>query len=163
MTDLERRIVLLRHAKSDRTDAVPDIQRPLAERGRQDAPVAGQWLRKHVPEIDLVLCSPATRVRQTWDLVAAELDAAPEERDDQRLYAASAEDLLAVVRQLHDHLQTVLFVGHNPGLEDLVALLTGVTKQLKTCGVAVLVGSGTWEDADPGWANLETLATPRAA
>jgi phosphohistidine phosphatase len=71
-----RRLVLLRHAKSAWPD-VADHERPLARRGRRDAPVAGRWLRTAGRVPDRVVCSTARRARETWQLAAAELDASP--------------------------------------------------------------------------------------
>ena len=70
----ERTLILLRHAKSDWSGMEADIRRPLAQRGRRQAPEAGRWLGANVDNIDLVVLSPATRAQQTWELVAAELD-----------------------------------------------------------------------------------------
>lgn len=161
MTGAERRLVLLRHAKSAWPEGKADAERPLAGRGRRDAPAAGRWLRDHVADIDLVVCSPAVRARQTWDLVSAELDALLRVRYDERLYGACAEDLLAVTRELPQRAPTVLLVGHNPGLEDLVELLTGAVRPLRTSAVVVLTCPGNWADAGPRSSALEEFATPR--
>ncbi|WP_137813327.1 SixA phosphatase family protein [Gandjariella thermophila] len=156
-----RSLVVLRHAKSAWPEDTPDAHRPLADRGRRDAPAAGRWLRTHLDRIDLVVCSPAVRARQTWELVSGQLKTPPAVREDERVYEASAETLLAVTRDLPGDAHTVVLVGHNPGLEDLVALLTGDRQQVKTSTIAVLAGSGAWADAGPGWARLRRLATPR--
>src|SRR5690349_19664904 len=75
--DHTRRLVLLRHAKSEWPEGVPDHKRPLTARGRRDATAAGRWLRAHLDDLghglDAVACSPAQRTRETWALVAAEL------------------------------------------------------------------------------------------
>jgi phosphohistidine phosphatase len=166
MVDQERTLVLLRHAKSEWPEGIADVERPLADRGRRDAPVAGRWLRERVPDIDLVLCSPAARTRQTWRLVSAELggtrESHVESHIDKRIYDASTTDLLAVVRELPDAATTVLLVGHNPGLEQLVALLTGTPCELRTSSVAVLAGPDTWATAGPNWARLVESETPRS-
>jgi phosphohistidine phosphatase len=155
------KLVLLRHAKSDWPDGVEDIQRPLAERGRRDAPVAGRWLREHVPDLDLAVVSPANRARQTWELVSAELPATPEMRIEPRLYGESAHGMLAVARELPEQARSVLFVAHNPDLEDLVTLLTGSEATMKTSTVAVLERTGDWADSGPRCATLGELQTPR--
>lgn len=162
MTEPTRRLVLLRHAKSDRPGGVADHDRPLAERGRREAPLAGRWLRDNVPEIDRVLCSTAARARETWRLASAELASPPETRYLDRLYAASGDGLLTAVRELTDETGTVLLVGHNPGLEELLALLAGSDEQLKTSSIAVLDGAGNWSDSGPGWADLTAVTTPRS-
>jgi phosphohistidine phosphatase len=162
-TTPKRRLVIIRHAKSAQPFDVPDQQRPLADRGRREAPTIGRWLREHLDQLDLVICSPATRARETWQLAAAEMPDPPRVVYEPRLYAASEEDLLDVVRQLPDEARAVALVAHNPGLEELVAVLTGVYRELKTSGVAVVSWSGPWADAQPGRATLEEHAAPQAA
>jgi phosphohistidine phosphatase len=83
-------------------------------------------------------------------------------RLDPRIYAASADTLLAVVKGLPADAQTVVLVGHNPGIENLVTLLTGEDWPMKTAAVAVLSWPGSWSDPAPGRANLEARATPGA-
>lgn len=158
---MRRELVILRHAKSDWPPGVPDDQRPLATRGRRDAPAAGRWLREHVPGPGLVVCSTATRARQTWNLVRPELDGDPEVWHEERLYGASAAMLAALARELPHEAHTVLFVGHNPGLEEFVSLLSGEECTLKTSSIAVLAGSGDWSAVAPGWAELAHTAKPR--
>jgi phosphohistidine phosphatase len=139
-----RTLILLRHAKSDWSGDQDDRSRPLAPRGRRQAREAGRWLDAHVGSIDLAVVSPATRARSTWDLVSAELGVAPETLIEDRVYAASATQLLGVVHELSDDLDVVTLVGHNPGIEDLVALLTGKLVAMPTSGLAVLSMSGSW-------------------
>lgn len=157
---VDRRLVLLRHAKSDWPDGVADDERPLATRGLADAPAAGRWLAEHAPP-SLVLVSPAVRARQTWELATDQLPAPPEVRVEGKLYAASAGELLAVVQELDDAQADVLLVAHNPGLSVLATALTGQRLELKTSGIAVAGWSGGWAQAEPGAAQLLATATPR--
>jgi phosphohistidine phosphatase len=157
----QRHLVVVRHAKSAWPDGVPDRERPLNGRGRRDAPAAGRWLRDHVRHLDTAVCSPAARARQTWELIAAELSDPPAVTLDDRLYGATLATLLAVVRDLPAPAGTSLLVGHNPGLEELVALLSGEEPGMKTSSVAVLAWSGGWTDVDGGTAELRDHATPR--
>jgi phosphohistidine phosphatase len=156
-----RRLVVVRHAKSAWPDGVRDAQRPLNKRGRRDAPAAGRWLRDQVGHVDAVVCSPATRTRQTWELIAAELDGAPAPAFDERVYAAAAETLIAVVRGISDDVGSALLVGHNPGVADLVAMLADEELEMKTSAIAVLGLTGPWADAQPGGATLIAHTTPR--
>ncbi len=156
-----RRLVIVRHAKSAWPEDVPDTQRPLNKRGRRDAPAAGRWLRDRVGHIDAVVCSPAARTRETWGLIAPELDGAPDPIFDERVYAATAEALLAVVRGLSDDVGSALLVGHNPGVADLVSSLSGEELEMKTSAIAVLGLAGSWADAAPGRVTLVDHATPR--
>ena len=154
-----RTLVLLRHAKSDWSHGLPDRERPLAPRGRRQAPDAGRWIRDHLGPLDLAVVSPAARARSTWQLVAGELgDAAT--RVDDRVYAASGNELLAVVRELPDRLRRVALVGHNPGLEDLLELLTGDWVAMPTSAVAVLELPGDWSGAGGQAARLTTSGRP---
>ncbi|HLK75030.1 MAG TPA: histidine phosphatase family protein, partial [Streptosporangiaceae bacterium] len=121
-TDTTRRLILLRHAKSDWPD-VPDRDRPLAKRGRRDAPRIGRWLREQGYRPDVVVVSAATRTRQTWDLVAPELGGSPAVHFEPRAYAASALSLLYLVQELPDRYRTALLIAHNPGLSDLATSL----------------------------------------
>jgi phosphohistidine phosphatase len=157
----QRRLVVVRHAKSARPDDVADARRPLTERGRRDAPEIGRWLRTHVGRLDAAVCSPALRARTTLDLVVGALEAPPAIRVDDRIYDATPHDLLAVVHDLPVPAATVALVGHNPGLEALAALLGGEPRPMRTSSVAVLSWTGAWTDAANGAAVLEAHATPR--
>ena len=156
-----RTLILLRHAKSAWPAGTADTRRPLAARGRRDALAVGRWLRAHIPAIDQVVHSPALRAVQTWDLAAAQLATAPAACSDERLYGASAACLLAVIQEFAPEISTALLVGHNPGLEDFLTLLTGATESLKTSSLAVITLPGGWADAAPGAGRLENLTTPR--
>lgn len=158
-----RTLVVCRHAKAAAGD--DDFDRPLEPRGERDAAAAGRWLAGHVPGIERALCSPALRARRTWELVGAELADAEsgkvETVRDDRIYEATAGELIAVLGELPDSVGTAVLIGHNPGLEDLASVLTGKPCQLKTAAIAVLTGPGAWSAAEPGWAQLYDTAKPR--
>ena len=161
-----RRLVLPRHAKSEWPDGVPDHRRPLTGRGRRDAAAAGRWLREHVGRVDAVACSTAERTRETWALVAAELADPPEPQFDDAIYGAPPDALLGVVADLPDDAGTALLVGHNPGLQDVVGLLSNTEAEMRTASVAVLAWTGRWSDvtvSDPPGriATLQQHETPR--
>jgi len=161
MTADPRRLIVLRHAKSDWPD-VPDRDRPLAKRGRRDAPVIGRWLRDHGYLPDVVICSAALRTRQTWDLIAPELGRSPRVTFEPRAYAASAQTLLYLVRELPAACQAALLIGHNPGVADLVTALAQPPDahdpplRFPTAAVAVLEFPGDWPAL-----GLSTPAQPR--
>ena len=158
----EHTLILLRHAKSDWSGDEADVLRPLARRGRRQAPDAGRWLAANIDSIDLVVVSPATRARSTWDLVSAQLDLSPETRIDERVYAAPGRELLGVVRELSDDLDTVVLVGHNPGIEELVSLLTGEWLPMPTSALAVIWVPGTWSTAGHRPSVLQASGRPPA-
>jgi len=127
-----RIIFVLRHAKSDWNDpTLDDFDRPLAPRGRAAAPRVGRFLRDRgfVPE--RILCSTAARARATWDLVAKEMGTAPAAEFSDALYLAPKQKILAMIRALPDNCASVLVVGHNPGLHDLVLGLAGAQSNPK--------------------------------
>lgn len=144
---VEHTLILLRHAKSDWSGCERDHDRPLAKRGRRQAPEAGRWLATHVERIDLAIVSTATRARETWDLVSRELGQPPKARLDEDAYAASVDELLEIVRGLDEELGTVVLVGHNPGIEDLAETLTGDSVPMSTSSLAVIDLDGTWGGA----------------
>jgi len=166
-----RRLVVLRHAKSAWPPGVPDHERPLAPRGRRDAPAAGRALAEADCLPDLALCSTAVRARQTWELAAAQWGTPPSLRLDPRLYAADVADLLAAVQEVPPHVRTLLLVGHNPGLEELVLELAGdgiddalerVRTKFPTSAIAVLAWHGdSWKSLALGTALLTDMTVPR--
>ncbi|MGV9875046.1 SixA phosphatase family protein [Streptomyces cellulosae] len=166
-----RRLVVLRHAKSARPEDVADHERPLAARGRRDAPAAGRALADLDCLPGLALCSTAVRARRTWELAAAQWGTPPPVRFDPRLYHADVPGPLKVIRETPAEVETLLLVGHNPGLEDLVLaladdglddLLDQVRAKFPTNAVAVLDWRGaTWRDLLPGAALLTSVTVPR--
>ncbi|WP_426515615.1 SixA phosphatase family protein [Diaminobutyricibacter sp. McL0618] len=157
MTNIERTLILLRHAKSDWSGSEADIDRPLAERGRAQAPLAGRWLASNAGRIDLAIVSPAQRARETWEFVSAEVAAAPPARIDDRVYAAPADRLLDVVRGVPDDVHTVIMVGHNPGMEQFASLLAGEDVTMRTCGIAEFGVEGPWSEIDAASAVLRAF------
>ena len=175
-SDTTRRLILLRHAKSDWPD-VPDRDRPLAKRGRRDAPRIGRWLHEQGYQPDVVVVSAATRTRQTWDLVAPELGGSPAVHFEPRAYAANALTLLYLAQELPARYRTALFIAHNPGLSELATSLAAPESaqapvpattdsgprppiSLPTAAVAVFEFPGDWPSLTPGHARLLNLTTP---
>jgi len=131
-------LFLIRHAKSSRDDpTLTDKDRPLTERGVRDASRLGQELAKRVAKPDLILSSPARRALATAETVARKLDY--KRKDiviEDRLYAATPDELLAVVHELDDNAKSVMLFAHNPELTELAHRLSGKTPRMATCAVA---------------------------
>lgn len=175
-----RKLVLLRHAKSAWPDG-PDHERPLARRGRRNAPAMGRWLRKagHLP--DLVLCSTARRARETWWLAEAGLACTVPLSLDGRVYEGSAAVLLDVIHHVSPALTTLLLVGHDPAIPELALMLATagpparagaeddtpsteldrMRTKFPTAAVAVLEFRQRWDQLAPGSARLTCFMTPR--
>jgi phosphohistidine phosphatase len=167
-----RQLLLLRHAKSSWDDAsLADFDRPLAQRGREAAPLMGRELARRGWLPDLALVSPALRTRQTWDLVAAELAQAPPASFPDPLYEASTQTLLTEARRTADNVRVLLLVGHNPGLEDFARELAGDNSDAKalarlrqkfpTAALARFKVEGSWADLDAGAARLSHFLRPK--
>jgi len=136
-----RELILLRHAHAEPADnGLADIDRPLSPHGLAEAEAAGRWLLEQRLVPDRVLCSPARRTRETLEAVLA-LTGYVEQRLDQRIYDATPGALAALVDE-HREVERLLLVGHNPGLEQLVALMhsgqSGDYRGMPPSAVAVL-------------------------
>lgn len=135
---MDRTLIVVRHAKSDWNVAAGDGARPLAPRGRRQAPATGRWIATHLDPLDLAVISAATRARQTWELIAAELPAPPPTQVGRDAYTFSGYDLLDVVADFPDDARTVALVGHNPAAEELIEELTGHSVRMTTAALAVI-------------------------
>lgn len=130
-------LYLLRHAKSSWKDpSLQDFDRPLNGHGREAAPLVGQLIRQRRLGIDLVLCSPAARARQTAALVKDAAGLSAELLFDERIYEADVARLLEVVTQAAESAAALLLVGHNPGMEELLTFLTGEERRMPTAALA---------------------------
>ncbi len=164
---MSRALILMRHAKSAWPLGMGDAARPLAGRGRRDAPVAGEWIARHCREPDVVLVSPAVRTRQTWELVDSKLRVpAQRVQFDDRIYGASWWDLLDVIRLTNPTCDTLMLLGHNPGIEDLADELVGsadptLLRQMRskfpTAAIAVLSSAQQWSEWGSNVANLDAF------
>jgi len=133
-------LLVLRHAKSSWSDpALDDHERPLNTRGRRDAPRMGELVREHGLIPDVVISSDAVRARLTAEAVVDAARYAGEILLDPRLYMAGPADILSLLRTVGKKAETVMIVGHNPGLEELVAQLTGAWQDLPTAALAQIV------------------------
>src|SRR5579872_2293162 len=118
-----RRLMLLRHAKTERAEpGERDRDRKLTKRGRADAPLIGAYMARHGLIPDLALLSPAERVQETWELLAASFAKAPKTATDERIYNATTDKLMTVLSEPRTA-QSLLLVGHNPGIHDLAVEL----------------------------------------
>lgn len=157
-------LLILRHAKSSWKDSgLPDFERPLNTRGRRAADLIGTFMKRKKLQPDLVLSSTATRARETIGLVVKSAYLGVDVRYDQRLYLAGAATLIDVISQIEEERNRVMLVGHNPGLEELVARLTGVDEQMPTAALArISLDISSWvEIAKVAHGRLEWLVKPR--
>jgi phosphohistidine phosphatase len=167
---IDRTLVLLRHSKAVPPESMPDLERPLSDRGRADAQAAGRYLVTEGIEADLVLCSPSQRTRETWEYAAEAGATAADVWYDRRIYNADTDELLDVIHEVPSDARTVILVGHGPGVPSLAddLALDGtsperveLSKKYPTSGLAVLHLTCRWADLGSDDADLVSFAVPR--
>jgi phosphohistidine phosphatase len=159
---IERRLMVVRHAKASHEDHGTDHARPLTHRGRRDARHIAERLAEMGWIPDRVLCSDAVRTVETWGRMSDRLSTGVEVLMSRRLYGAGPTELGAVLAEQPEALRSMMVVGHNPGWEQVVAVLTGQITPLGTAHVALLTGhspswQGLFEPDAPRWQLVEVL------
>jgi phosphohistidine phosphatase len=158
-----RTLYLLRHAKSSWKDAsLPDFERPLKGRGRDAAEQMGRFLASKKVIVGALISSPSVRTRQTIDIVLHEVQLGVEPQFDQRIYEASLATLIQIVSDISDDQKAAMLVGHNPGMEELLAFLTRESRHMPTCALAkISIAGSSWKEAQRGAGKLEWFVTPK--
>lgn len=164
---MSRTLLLLRHAKSSYPDGVADHDRPLAERGAREAPLAGDWIRIHAPTVDAVLCSTALRTRQT--LEHAGIGARVDYLDE--IYDATPGTVLGAINAVDASVSTLLVIAHEPAISSLALGLAGpgsdadavgeISAKYPTSAIAVLTTAGPWSHLTLRGAALVAFHVPR--
>jgi phosphohistidine phosphatase len=161
-------LILLRHAKSDYPDGVADHDRPLAKRGIREAALAGDWIREHLPPVDAVLCSTATRTRQTLERTGISAPVTFVER----LYDATAGIAIEVINGAPEAANTLLVIGHEPVMSSLALSLASldtsdpdvagqIAMKYPTSAIAVLHTDRHWSQVELRSAELVQFHIPR--
>jgi phosphohistidine phosphatase len=156
-------LLLLRHAKSSWDNAsLRDFERPLAKRGKRDAPRMGEELKLRMPLPDIIISSPATRARETAEAVVQSSGIRSRLEFNESIYGASSAELITLIRQLPDSVNCALMVGHNPGFEELVTRLTATDAAMPTAALACIEFQiDHWNDLEDGAGKLIWLLTPK--
>ncbi|MCB8927511.1 MAG: histidine phosphatase family protein [Ardenticatenaceae bacterium] len=132
-------LLILRHAKSDWGNSqLSDHDRQLNSRGKYDAPRMGAWLKLKEIVPELIISSTAERALTTAELVALACDFEGELRTERKFYLAGPPAYVEILNGLPDSYESVMVVGHNPGMEELVSLLTDKDRTMTTANVAVV-------------------------
>jgi phosphohistidine phosphatase len=156
-------LYVLRHAKSSwENHQQTDFERPLNERGLLTAPRIGKLMRDQSFVPDLIISSPATRAKITAEIVRDKANFQSEIQLDKRIYEALAENLFDVLSSVLDDIESVLLVGHNPGLENLVGSITGEIRAMPTATLVVIeLKIEKWKEIRPACGKLRNLFTPK--
>lgn len=164
------RLMLLRHAKAFPADGGPDIDRPLSERGQADAQSVGEFMAANGLEAGVAIVSPSVRTRQTFEIIDVSLRKSPKIRLEAKIYEASTHTLLKLAQGISPKQPSVLFVGHNPGFEDLInelissgsdLALSRFRGRMPTGALAVIdFEVGSWRRVKPRSGYLSLFVTP---
>ncbi|HSG96137.1 MAG TPA: histidine phosphatase family protein, partial [Afifellaceae bacterium] len=164
------RLCLLRHAKSDWfAGASGDFDRPISPRGERDAPLIAAHIAAAGWRPDLILCSPAKRCRQTFDIVAGFLNGDPDVSYPAGLYDASSFDYTGLIRTHGGNAQTLMIIGHNPMIHETALRLAipaispaanELARKFPTCAVALLDFQSAWEDLADNSGKLLAFVKP---
>lgn len=162
-------LLLLRHAKSSWADpSLADVERPLAPRGEKAARAIARYLLEKRVRPELVLCSTSHRTRQTFEAIEPSLGRDVAVEYEQELYGASEDELLARIRRVPPEVDTLLMIGHNPGMQDLALLLAGggarldrLREKFPTAALATLATADGWAGLKAGGAELVDYVVPR--
>ncbi|MBG6217941.1 phosphohistidine phosphatase [Arthrobacter sp. CAN_A6] len=168
-----KRLMLLRHAKAEWSEGVPDHERSLSSRGHLDAPLIGRWMADNALP-DLILCSSALRARQTCTWVCKELgDKAPTPKLEDGLYAARPGEILALINQVPPTVTSLLVIAHLPGVQELAMRLASVESNEEavvdlatdypTAGLTVLQHPHEWAELDGRDAAVTDFVVRRAS
>lgn len=163
-SDKSRKLVLMRHAKSDWTDeSLSDHDRPLNKRGKRDAPRMANWLASVDCQPDRILCSSSARTRETAALMNQAWTADPDIQYCQSLYLASPESILATIHAEAGDAQCVLVLAHNPGMSHIVSVLSNKFRDMPTAAAAVFQVDTDWvELASKQGCRLVQFMRPKA-
>lgn len=156
-------LLILRHAKSGWDNPeLADFDRPLNSRGLAAAPLMGSVIYKNNLQPQMIISSPAKRARQTAILIKETAEINAEIRFVENIYEASPLKLLSVVAQLDDKNDSVLLVGHNPGLEGLVRMLTGEVYALPTATlVKIELKIENWNEINSNCGKVTFFVRPK--
>lgn len=156
---MSRRLVVMRHGKSDWGGAHDDHSRPLNQRGRRSAAQVAAHLAELGFAPDVVVSSDATRTRETWACMSA---AFPDVEPvfTRRLYLAGPSEIVECISGLPTEVETVLVLGHNPGFSFACHWFAGAEVELKTADAALLeVDEDAWDGAaaSHGWSLVDVV------
>lgn len=164
-----RTLYVLRHAESDWVKGPQDHERPLNARGLESCALVGRSIEGAAIEPEVVLCSSALRARQTLDGIRSCLPDSTSVRIENEIYLGSVTELLTRLRALDDQIDSVMLIGHNPGLQDLIGrvaregeLLEEVAMRFPPGGMATMTFEGTWRDLEPAAGKLIAFVAPEA-
>lgn len=156
-------LFVLRHAKSSWDNInLSDFERPLNKRGLKTAPQMGEMMYRKNFQPNVIISSPAKRAKQTAILVKESAQISGKIYYDERIYEASPYRLLQIISEFDEKADSVMLVGHNPGLENLVKILTGEIQAMPTAALAIIdLNIEKWNEVSQECGTLRVLIRPK--
>lgn len=166
---MKRKLLIMRHAKSDWSQDCGDFDRPLNKRGIRSAKKMGCWLKEQGSEPQCILTSPAKRAQQTAKIFCQHADLEVSLiQTEEAIYFGTVKDLYRVLRQISDKLEVILVIGHNPELEIFLQSLAvnridipDDGKLLPTATIAQIAIQPPWSQLSENQGRLSTITRPR--
>ena len=145
-----KKLLLLRHGKSSwHNSDLADHERPLTDRGKESASIMGKYLKKENLIPDLIISSTAKRANKTADIVAKKSGYDKKILKSDKLYSGSSEDYTSIIQEIADKNKTILLVGHNPVIEEVIERITAEQRIMKTCSLAHIdLSVDSWKNFD---------------
>ncbi len=162
-----KRLILMRHAKSDWDNHLPDIKRPLSSRGEREAPIMGKFLRSNGVIPELVISSPSQRTRETFGYLKQEIKDRLDVVYDETIYENEPQEIVSLVKKTSDTITTLMILGHNPSMEELAQLFSGLSlnkfcDKFSTSSVVLLeFDIEKWSDIDTKKGKLVFYKSPK--
>ncbi|MFA5234374.1 MAG: histidine phosphatase family protein [Sulfurimonas sp.] len=158
-----KKLYIIRHAKSSWSDAeLNDFERSLSKRGKANAPMMGERLKKKGVMPDIIISSPAKRAKSTAEIIAKEIGYEKKVLFDENIYESSVDELRKILTCINDKNSTVFLFGHNPELNMLVDYYVKFYENIPTCGVVeIAFMCDTWAEIAPKNAKLISFDYPK--
>lgn len=157
-----KRLQLLRHAKSEHLYGINDHDRKINSRGKQDSKLIGNWLKANIKMPELIICSTSARTRMTLDIILRETNWDSQKEYTELLYLPTVADVLNVLGEKQETIESILVVGHNFGFTDLFNHLSYNTlDNLPTCGFSEFSINKTWNKLTMSKFDLNSFKIPK--
>jgi len=156
-----KKLLLIRHSKAEKETSVKDIERPLKYIGIQDAVFMAERLKEKGLKPQLIITSPALRTKTTAEIFADHFSL-PDPETKKAIYEASQQTLLRVINKLPDQYDFIAFVGHNPGIAQILYYLTGEIREVHTSTVALIdFDTNDWASVSGDTGKLVYYSSPK--
>lgn len=156
-------LILLRHAKAeDKSESKNDFERKLTLKGIEDSKLLGDYLKCMKVRPDEIISSPAKRAIQTAEIIKEKINFSKELNTVKEIYSANSTMLLEVIKKFNDNINTIIVVGHNPALEEIVNHLCESHFALpKTGAIGISLETAKWKELNNNLCDMQFFVSPK--